>query len=87
MNECGNCPNGDLVPYYFEDNGVRSCIRSEGHENSHLIRTERGAYVIFETDLECGCDGCQSPDPIEWCEVYGEITEAEAMEMLRRDGM
>ncbi len=58
------------------------CLRQAGHDGEHLGKDEHGQYVIYWRDLACGCEGCQSPSPSEWCEPFSHVTRESAEELI-----
>lgn len=69
---------GDM---HIEDSCETACLRLHPHwTGPHVFKTKDGRYFSWEDD-ECGC--CE-PEDTERCFVYEEISETEALKLLKK---
>ena len=69
MTQAPSCPCGIMLSRNLgvpEDK--EGCILPEGHQGSHLSRTNQG-LIGWETDWECDCEHCLRCEG-DYCEVY-----------------
>ena len=86
------CGRGDILGYYLDamSEGAPSsleCMRSQGHDGSHLVQRFDGTYIAWEKDW-CHpgtCIGCDSEDSEDDCLCYREIHSAVEVQQYLHD--
>lgn len=87
MDICGIMTHAaDIVGY----GAPCECLRPVNHKGPHLIcrandSQDSGQHIAWQSD-PCPpgrfCDGCDSDDPNDWCDVYWEVGCEEAQKLI-----
>ncbi len=76
------CICGHTFRTNFMDASIE-CLRPDGHRGEHMGKDTEDKYIAWWTDLACECEGCQSDDPEDWCEIYLTPHRRGAQRLLR----
>lgn len=76
------CTCGILQNHRFARYHQSECVRDLHHNGEHLGKNNDGIWVIWWRDVACNCEACRSPEPIEWCEPWSNVTDVQARVLL-----
>tara|TARA_B100000508_G_scaffold60333_2_gene47475 strand:+ start:32082 stop:32339 length:258 start_codon:yes stop_codon:yes gene_type:complete len=81
VENCGHLVRRLEYEFGIENYEHSACLRRGTHyDELHVFKNSKGQYFSWESDW--GCDCCE-PEDVDRCFDYGEISEEEALELIR----